>query len=372
MAHAIALGKKGVGRTSPNPAVGAVIVKNGRVIGEGYHKKAGAPHAEIEALSNCKISPKGATLYVTLEPCNHHGKTGPCTEAIISAGITNVIIGAKDRSIKKGVKGTARLKRAGVSVTTGVLKEECNNLVADFHKLSTTGLPFVTVKTAMTLDGKVATRTGDSKWITSETSRRKVHAMRSESDAVMVGIKTVLADDPQLTVRYGKSRRQPIRIIADSRLSIPIKSRLIATLRKAPLIIATTSKAPASKRKKLEKAGVEVLTLPQKKGGINLKTLLKELARRNIMNLLVEGGGALSGALMDEGLVDRVAFFIAPKISGGSYSAMTGNGVLKMADAWSIESPKISMIGPDLLLEGNVARSGAATPARWANALTRR
>ncbi len=352
MARAIDLAIKGKGFTAPNPVVGAVIVKDGRVVGEGYHKKAGADHAEVAAMKSSEASLIGSTAYVTLEPCNHTGSTGPCAIALLKAGVARVVIGASDKSPKMGKRGAVALRKAGVAVKTGVLKKECEQLVADFTKHSATGFPYVTLKTAMTIDGKVATFRGDSKWITSQASRKRVHVMRRESDAIMVGISTVLLDDPELTARYGAKGRKPLRIVVDSYLRIPLGSKLVKSAHKTPLLVATTSKAGDKKVKQLEKDGVTILKLPQSGGKVSLKPLLTLLGKMGVMSLLLEGGGKLSGAFVDKGLVDKVAFFIAPKIVGGGYCAINGKGVGGMGDAMPVNGLSVTRIGPDILLEG--------------------
>lgn len=352
MTRAIELARRGKGRTSPNPAVGAVIVKGGRIIGEGWHKKAGAPHAEIAALQSCETSPKGAALYVTLEPCNHEGRTPPCVPAIVKAGIRRVVIGAKDPSTKPGVKGVLALKRAGVKVEMSALAPECGRLIEDFAKHSATGLPFVTLKTAMTLDGKISTRAGDSKWISSEKSRRLVHLLRDEHDAVMVGSDTVIHDDPALTVRHGKNRRNPLRVIVDGTLRVSMNSTVVATASKIPTIIVTTSKAPMKKIDALTLAGVDVITATERGSHIVLPWLMEELGRRGVMSVLLESGGRLAAAMLDECLIDRVIFFIAPKIIGGPNCVLPGHGVAKMAEALPLADPVITRTGPDILVDG--------------------
>ncbi len=356
MARAINLARKGKGRTAPNPCVGAVIVKNGKIIGQGWHKKAGGPHAEVAALRSLKTSPKGATLYVTLEPCNHQGKTGPCAVAIIDAGIKEVVTGSRDTSPKKGSRGTARLKRAGVKVRTGALKKECDGLIADFIKHSSTKTPLVTLKTAITLDGKISTETGDSRWISSDLSRRLVHQMRNEMDAVMIGAGTAMKDDPMLTCRFGKSRRDPLRVIVDGELKIPVTSKIIGSAMSVPTLIATTRRAKISRIKKIEKMGANVIVSPGNGKKVNLAWLMKELGKRNVMSVLLEGAGGLAGSAVKAGVIDRVMFFIAPKIAGGPRSAITGFAVKKMADALEIKNVGVSQIGPDLLVEGDIIK----------------
>lgn len=356
MGMAINLARKGKGRTAPNPCVGAVIVKNEKIIGQGWHKKAGWPHAEVVALGSCKTSPKGATLYVTLEPCNHHGKTGPCAVAITGAGIKKVVIGSRDTSPKKGSRGIGRLRRGGVKVRTGVLKKECDSLITDFIKHSSTGMPLVTLKTAITLDGKISTETGDSRWISSELSRRLVHRMRNEMDAVMIGAGTAVEDDPMLTCRFGRSRRDPLRVIVDGDLKIPITSKIIGSARSVPTLIATTRKAKISRIEETKKRGANVMVSPGGGGKVNLGWLMSELGKRNVMSVLLEGAGGLAGSAVDAGIVDRVMFFIAPKIVGGSRSAITGFAVKKMAEALEVKNVVINQIGPDLLIEGDIIK----------------
>ncbi|MBI4667373.1 MAG: bifunctional diaminohydroxyphosphoribosylaminopyrimidine deaminase/5-amino-6-(5-phosphoribosylamino)uracil reductase RibD [Nitrospinae bacterium] len=354
MGRALELAARGKGRTSPNPAVGAVIVKKGKIIGEGWHKKAGTAHAEVAAIESCKGSTKGSTLYVTLEPCNHHGKTPPCVDAILKAGISTVVIGAKDPSPKPGVKGTARLKKAGVEVRVGALEEDCQRMIEDFAKHSTTGLPFVTLKSAITLDGKIATKSGDSKWISCEKSRKLAHRMRNERDAVLVGAYTVIADDPQLTVRYGTPRRNPLRVVVDGSLRISPESFVVATAKKTPTLVAATMKAPSERVEAFTSSGVDVLTATERGGHVDLRWLMEELGRRNVMSVLLEGGGRLAGAAMELGLVDRVIFFVAMKIAGGDNCVVAGQGVNKMADAWHLKDVVINIVGDDLMVDALV------------------
>ncbi|VAX14866.1 Diaminohydroxyphosphoribosylaminopyrimidine deaminase / 5-amino-6-(5-phosphoribosylamino)uracil reductase, partial [hydrothermal vent metagenome] len=358
MRRAVDLARRGKGRTSPNPAVGAVIVKNGRVIGEGWHKRAGGPHAEIAALASCKTSAKGAVIYVTLEPCNHTGRTGPCAVALIEAGLSEVVIGSKDISPKKGRRGIEALKRAGIKTRAGVLKGECDRLIENFIKHSSTGMPHVTLKAAMTLDGKIATRTGDSKWISSSASRSRVHRMRNEMDAVIVGSDTVIADDPQLTVRHGRPRLNPLRVIVDGALNISVKSKIITTAHAIPTLVAVTKSASPGKIEAIRKAGAEVIVIKGTSKKINLRALLKELGKRGIMSAMMESGGALAGAAIKAGLIDRVLFFIAPKIAGGDYYAINIDGVAKMSEAWELDEFEVARSGPDIMIEGRIITKG--------------
>jgi len=358
MERAITLARKGKGRTAPNPAVGAVVVRKGKIIGEGWHKKAGAAHAEIEALRSLTGDARGATLYVTLEPCNHHGETPPCSEAIIKSGVARVIIGARDISPKKGRRGVETLRRSGINVHTEVLEDKCARIVDDFIKHSTTGAPLVTLKAAITIDGKISTGDGDSKWISCDTSRKMVHRMRNESDAVMVGSDTVIYDDPLLTVRYGKPRRNPLRVVVDGLLRVPLGSKIISTSRQIPTLVATTSRAPARKIRSMEKAGAEVMIVPARRGRVNLSKLMTRLGERNVMSVMMESGGALGGAALKAGIVDRGMFFIAPKIVGGAQCSFNGAGVKKIANAWMLDGMTVSPIGADILVEGKIFGGG--------------
>jgi diaminohydroxyphosphoribosylaminopyrimidine deaminase/5-amino-6-(5-phosphoribosylamino)uracil reductase len=353
MGRAIELAMHGKGRTSPNPAVGCVIVKNNRVIGEGYHKKAGGPHAEIAAIKSCKSSPSGATAYVTLEPCNHHGRTGPCSLALINAGISEVVIGLRDTSPKKGRRGSEALRRAGVTVRHEILKNECARLVEDFLKHSSTGIPFVTLKAAWTLDGKIATDSGDSKWISSPQSRRLVHDIRNQVNAVIVGSQTVIADDPELTVRYGTGRRNPMRVVIDGGFVTPLKSKIVQMAQDIPTLIFTSKGANADKINRLERGGVEVVISPHKGKHVRLSWVLAELGRRDVMYAMVESGGALASALVDQGLVDRGLFFIAPKLAGGKYCALGDLSINKMSDSIELNNAQISNCGPDIVIEAD-------------------
>lgn len=352
MREALALAKKGLGRTSPNPTVGAVIVKNGRVIARGFHKKAGQPHAEIAAFKDAKESVKGATLYVTLEPCCHYGKTPPCTDAVMRSGIKRVVAGMLDPNRLVAGKGAGILRRAGINVTSGVLEGECAELNEWYIKYITKKMPYVTLKLAMSVDGRIATVAGESKWITGMEARRHVHKMRSESDAVMVGVNTVLKDDPALTVRLAEGKN-PARVVVDSLLRTPLDAKIFDNAGKARLIIFTTNAAPADKIKKAQAKGAEVVTVPKSGGGVDLKKVLRELGSRAIASLLVEGGGSLGASLMKAGLVDRISFFIAPIVLGGDAVPGIGPlGIKKMAKALVIKDMTIKNIGKDILIEG--------------------
>lgn len=352
MAEAVKEAGKAKGYTAPNPPVGAVIVKNGKIIGRGYHKKAGSDHAEVAAIKKSIGDLAGSTIYITLEPCNHTGRTGPCTEAIIKAGISKVVIGAKDRSPKKGQKGITALKRAGIEVLTGILEKSCNELVAGFTKHSQTGLPLVTIKCAMTLDGRIGSSAGKGEWFTSDDSRRLVHTMRTESTAVMVGIGTLLADDPRLDVRYGRKRRNPVRIVLDSNLRIPYKCNLIKSVDKVPTLVITTSGAGKQKIVRLEKMGLRVKVVAKRNGRVDLKKALKFLGDEGITDLMVETGSILGGALMKENLADRAVFFYAPIVAGGTNYSFAGKGLKSISTAPRLKDITVGRSGDDILVTG--------------------
>jgi len=361
MRLALRLARKGAGTTSPNPMVGAVVVRGGRVVGTGYHRKAGEPHAEVLALRNAGKNARGATLYVTLEPCNHFGKTPPCTEAVLKAGVRRVVVGMKDPNPLVSGRGIRRLRRAGIPVEVGEFGDACRELNAPFCKYITSRRPFVILKGALTLDGKIATSSGDSRWITSPESRREVHRLRRDVDAVMVGIGTVLRDDPLLNSRLPRTKpgRQPLRIVVDSRLRVPLKSRLVQTASQYPTLIAATRAASPSKIRLLEKRNVEVWVLPKdSRGKVNLKIFMKRLAGRAIVSVLLEGGAQVSASALKAGLVDRFLFFFAPKIIGGvkAPGVIGGEGARRLREAIPLELLRIRRIGPDLLVEAKIAQ----------------
>lgn len=357
MQLALELAARAEGRTCPNPPVGAVVVREGAIVGRGFHPEAGQPHAEIFALQEAGAKASGATLYVTLEPCNHHGRTGPCTEAVIAAGIGKVVVGTLDPNPLVAGRGINRLREAGVLVCVGVLEEECRRLIAPFAKHVTQGLPFVTLKMAMTLDGQTATANGDSRWISNDLSRAYVHEMRNRNDAIMVGIGTVLADDPQLTTRLPEGGRDPIRIVVDSHLELPLTARLLNNDSPARVIVVTTDTANADRSGNLQDKGVEVIALPASNGKVDLKLMLAELGRRNIQSILLEGGATLATEALRHGIIDRVAIFIAPKLLGGSDGTMlfNGPGRTAMSDALQLHNTRVRFFGDDILVEGEVA-----------------
>ena len=372
----ISLAKKGIGYTSPNPLVGAVIVKNGEIVGKGYHHGYGLPHAEIDALRKAKENAGGATLYVNLEPCCFFGKTPPCTTAIIKSGIKKVVASLKDPNPRVSGKGINQLKKAGIKVETGILTEEAKKLNEVYLKFITTKKPFVTLKAAMSIDGKIATKTGDSKWITSKDTRDFSHRLRFQYDAILVGIGTVLKDNPYLNytpptltsyplpLRERKGRRGGIeggnmkrftKIIVDSSAKLPLNAHLFKNSR---VILATTKMAPLNKLKKLEKKGVEILVLEKNKK-VDLLKLMEELGKREISNLLIEGGGAINESALRLGIVDKVYFFISPKIIGGknAKTPVEGEGIENLKEAILLKETRCQRIGEDFLVEGYVYRT---------------
>ena len=357
MRVALDLARNAEGRTSPNPLVGAVIVRDGRIIAAGWHRKAGTPHAEIHALRMAGELAKGATLYVTLEPCSHYGRTGPCAKAVAEAGIARVVIGMGDPNPLVAGKGIQIIEDAGIEVRCGVLEEEARKLNEVFLHWISGKMPFVILKTAMTLDGKIATRTGESQWITGEESRRFVHELRDRCDGILVGIGTVLKDNPSLTTRLpDREGRNPIRIIVDSQARTPLDAKVI-TDGKAPTIIAVTTKAPQERVHALEQAGARILYA----GGeehVDLKSLMKELGQREICSILVEGGGTMDFSLLQAGLVDKVLAFIAPKLVGGrdALTPVEGEGFAHLADAVELTDLTPQAFGQDILLTGYVKK----------------
>lgn len=307
---------RGRGKTKPNPMVGAVLVRRGEVFGTGHHSKAGSPHAEVVAIQRAEADPKGATLYVNLEPCSHHGRTPPCVDLILAKKIRRVVIGTKDTNPRVNGRSIAILRREGVQVTYGVLEEKCRRLNETFFKLVETGKPFVTLKAALTLDGKIASSSGRSKWISCPASRRKVHRVRALADAILVGVGTVIEDDPQLTVRGIPGARNPCRVVMDSRLRIPMTTRVLEG--EAETLLATTHRAPKRKIRELERRGVEVEVFPpDRTGRVPLPSLLRRLGKRGMQHVLVEGGSGLYTTALEADEVDKLLLFIAPLLLGG-------------------------------------------------------
>lgn len=360
MLRAIELAKQGIGFVNPNPLVGAVIVKDGRIIGEGYHERCGGLHAERNALQNCTEDPRGAVMYVTLEPCCHQGKTPPCTEAVIAAGISKVFIGSDDPNPLVAGKGTEQLRAAGIEVVTGFCKAECDEINRVFFHYITTKTPFCVLKTAMTADGKSATRTGLSKWISGEESRRHVHETRKRVAGIMVGIGTVLSDDPMLNCR-AENPSHPARIVCDTNLQIPPDCRLVISAKDIPTYVAA-SRIDGKKRALLEQRGVHVLEIPEEDGHVNLRILMRKLGELQIDSVLLEGGAALHEAALRSGIVQHVHVYIAPKIFGGvsAKSAVGGLGVAYPDEAYRLSRPIISRFGDDVLLEYDVEGCGCS------------
>ena len=366
MVQALRLAKRAYGQTSPNPMVGAVLVQDGEVIGRGWHHRAGAPHAEIEALADAarrQRSVSGATVYVTLEPCCTHGRTPPCTEALIRAGVRRVVVAAVDPNPRHAGQGLVRLREAGITVDSGVLEAESNRLNEAFNHWIVHRIPWVTAKSAMTLDGKIATASGQSKWITGPKSRAHAQRLRLGVDAVLVGVETVLADDPSLTVRTQPGFRRPawhpvkLRIILDTRARTPLESRLVSDDGRASTLIVVSELADPARIAALQ-ARVTVIRAPERDGRIDLAWLMPELGRMGVLHLLVEGGGTVLASFFEAGLVHRIAFFYAPRILGGEESrrSVAGQGFRSLADAPSLTDVESRRFGEDLFITARVVR----------------
>lgn len=368
MKRAIELAKQGSGWTAPNPLVGAVVVKNGRVIGEGYHRKYGELHAERNALAACSEDPVGATLYVTLEPCCHYGKTPPCTEIIIEKKIAKVVIGSRDPNPKVAGKGARILREHGIEVVEDYMREACDALNPVFFHYITTKTPYVVLKFAMTLDGKIATRTGTSKWITGEAARNHVHQLRGRYAGILAGIGTVLADDPMLNCRIDGAH-QPLRIILDSHLRIPMGSRLVRSAKEYPLLIVCNEsnrdrEEGSSRIQKLEEAGAKVWTLPEKNGHPDLNVLMQRLGEEKIDSVLIEGGGTVNEAALKAHIVHHVYAYIAPKIFGGedAKTPVEGSGIRLPQECAQLRLAKITVLLNDMLLEYDVEGETECSP----------
>lgn len=356
MRRALRLAARGLGRVSPNPAVGAVVVQGEKIVGEGFHGFCGGPHAEVAALRAAGPRSDGATLYVTLEPCNHYGRTPPCTDAILSAGVKRVVVAVRDPNPHVRGGGIERLRAEGVQVVEGVLQEHAAKLNEAFFKWSRSGLPFFTLKSAVTLDGKTATRTGESKWITGEASRRLVHRLRDRTDAILTGVNTVLVDNPLLSTRIGRCKNvhHPLKVVADSQARTPPTARLLSDESPGATVIATTALAPRMRRESLERAGAEVWVLPERDGNVDLLALAKKLGARGVLSVLIEAGGRLAAGALAAGIVDKVLFFVAPKIIGGedAPTAVEGNGIAQLADVIKLDGLSLRRLGQDILIEG--------------------
>lgn len=352
MRQAVALARRGTGWTAPNPLVGAVVVKDGKVIGRGYHARCGGLHAERAALADCTGSPRGATMYVTLEPCCHQGRQPPCTDAILAAGIARVVVGSDDPNPLVAGKGLEILRRGGVEVVSGVLREACGALNPVFFHFIRTKRPYVVMKYAMTMDGKIATRTGASRWITGEAARRRVHRDRHRYTAIMAGVGTVLADDPMLNCRI-KGGKNPVRIICDTHLRTPLTSQIVRTAGEIPTILATC--AELSLYGPYLDAHCQVWTLPERDGHVDLDALMDRLGSAGIDSVLLEGGGTLNWAALESGIVQRVQAYVAPKLFGGdAKSPVEGQGVALPDQAVALKNTRILRVGEDILLESEV------------------
>lgn len=380
MRAALALALKARGRTSPNPLVGAVIIKDGRVVGRGYHACAGAPHAEIMALEEAGTEAAGATLYLNLEPCCHWGRTPPCTPTLTRSGIAQVVVGMVDPNPLVSGKGIGELRQAGIQVELGLLEEEARQINEAFIKYITTGRPFVILKSAVSLDGKIATVSRRSRWITGARSRLEVHKLRDQVDAILVGIETILTDDPQLTTRLeGRRGRDAKKVIVDSTLRIPLEAKVLNPGLAAPhrkiegqrgkggrtspghgeVIIATTTRAPQMKISQLEDKGARVLRVGERDGRVDLVDLMGELGREGVVSLLIEGGAEVNAAALQAGLVDKVLFFIAPLLigGGGAPGAIGGQGFPTLEEAVRLERLEVKRLEPDLMVQGYVIKA---------------
>lgn len=361
LARALELADRALGRVSPNPAVGAVVVKDGLIVGEGLTQPPGSAHAEVVALESAGRQAQGADLYVTLEPCCHHGRTPPCTDAILRAGIRSVHVATLDPFPAVDGRGVEILRRAGVQVEVGAHAEEARRINVAFFHFVRKRRPYVTAKWAMTLDGKIATRAGDSRWVSGEEARRLVHHERDASDAIVVGVQTVLTDDPSLTVRLSPAddvraprQRPPLRVVLDSQARTPLSSELVTDNSGAPVLIAVTASAPVSRVEALRARGSEVVVLPDRNGRVDPGAVIDELGRRGAIRVLLEGGGEVLAAFAREQLIDRVMAFVAPKIVGGRSAPgpVGGDGVERMVEAIPLRDLSARTVGADVLVEG--------------------
>jgi diaminohydroxyphosphoribosylaminopyrimidine deaminase/5-amino-6-(5-phosphoribosylamino)uracil reductase len=355
MREALRQARKGMGQTSPNPTVGAVIVRNGKVLSTGYHREAGLPHAEVEALNKLGAKATGDTLYVTLEPCNHYGRTPPCTEAIVSSGIKRVVVGMKDPNPGVSGGGCEFLRDNGIQVKAGVLETECRQINEAFLKFVTSRRPFVIVKSALTLDGWTATATGHSQWITNDKSRQFVHRLRDQVDGVMVGVRTVLADDPLLTVRLRRGRgRNPLRIVVDTHLRTPVNARILHQDSSSNTLIAVSADVPAEERRRFQREGVSILTCPTRGEMIDLGALMDILGTMSVTSLLVEGGASIIGSMLRERLIDKFFIFKSTKILGGDdgIPMAAGPGPKRIDQCLALKDIQTRRFGNDIMIVG--------------------
>jgi diaminohydroxyphosphoribosylaminopyrimidine deaminase/5-amino-6-(5-phosphoribosylamino)uracil reductase len=352
MRQALRLARRGLGKVSPNPMVGAVIVKGGRVIARGYHRYFGGDHAEIDALQSAGEDVGGATLYVTLEPCRHRGKTPPCTDAIIRSQIARVVVGMLDPFPEMRGKSIELLNQQGIETVVGVMEDECRALNEVYLKYITSGLPYVTVKWAQTLDGKIATAAVDSRWISSPQSLKLAHKLRATHDAILVGVNTVVRDDSELTTRLVKGRN-PVRVVLDSRLRIPLEAKVLKNQSAARTLVAYTPAAPKENLAALKNMGVEVLTVPPDAAGrVDIQALLKTLAQRQISSLLVEGGAQTITSCLRLGLADKIIVIIAPKIMGAGLSPVADLNITDLSRALKLTFTRVYKSGEDIVMEG--------------------
>jgi diaminohydroxyphosphoribosylaminopyrimidine deaminase/5-amino-6-(5-phosphoribosylamino)uracil reductase len=362
MRRALELAAQGRGSVEPNPMVGCVVVQGAEIIGEGWHRRFGGDHAEVEALRLAGRRAAGATMYVTLEPCCHRGKTPPCTQAVIRSGVCRVVAAMRDPFPQVAGGGLAQLEAAGIEVQVGLLEADARQINAPYLKLLATGRPWIIAKWAMTLDGKTATRTGSSRWVSNEESRRIVHELRGRADAILIGRRTAEVDDPRLTARP-PGPRTAVRIVVDSRASLSSESQLVRTAREVPVLVAVAPGAPAADRCRLEAAGSEVFSCQGDTPAARLDALLVELGRRRMTNILVEGGGQLAGSLLDAGQIDEVHVFISPKLVAGSAAPgpIGGYGIAQMPEALRLDGVEVRQVGTDVYVRGRVARPQAAS-----------
>jgi len=363
MRLALSLARRGAGKTSPNPAVGCVIVRDGAIVGRGWHKKAGTPHAEVHALNQAGELAAGAEVYVTLEPCAHFGKTPPCARALIAAGVRRVYVGMVDPNPLVAGGGIRMLSDAGIEVATGFLEDECRELNRPFIKWIQTRLPYVVLKSALTLDGMCATANGDSRWVTSDPARREVHRLRGKLDAIMVGVGTVIKDDPLLTCRV-PGGKDPLRVVVDSTLRIPLHAALLTVHSPAATVIATCCRDQA-RIDAVTSRGAEVLHCQEREGRVDLDDMMRRLGERGVQSILLEGGSHLAGAALRGGLIDRCKIFLAPKLVGGAGMGLfAGAGVSLMRDAIRLDQVTVKRVGVDLLVEGTPVIQEAGLGAR--------
>lgn len=362
MTLALRLAAKGQGTASPNPMVGALVTQHGRIVGTGFHLRPGQPHAEILALRRAGTRTRGATLYVTLEPCCHVKKrTPPCVPAVVNSGVRRVVVAMSDPNPSVKGKGLAALRRAGLSVTTGIARREAEELNRAYGHWIKTKRPYVILKAGMTLDGQIATASGESRWITSHQSRQEVHRLRSQVDAILVGVGTVQADDPSLTARTGRAlkrlaSRQPLRIVVDSRLRLPVKAQILSRQRESKTLVATTRAAASDRVRALQRKGIETITLPSVGGRVSVSALLKELGRRGVTSVLVEGGSEINASMLNAKLVNHVRLYIAPTLLGGGNAkgVVGGASPVRLGQALKLRHMQVRSVGGDVVVEGDL------------------